>query len=79
MLFLFLIKIFKIDGTDYLTAKQIYFWNHKVNCRVDKIVGLEWHIKSRNSIIFGYHAVTVDTPLSKPFEQRTPEDQLFST
>lgn len=44
-----------------------------------KNVSLEWSFKSPQSIIFGYHPGTVDTPLSKPFQKTLKKDQLFST
>lgn len=43
-----------------------------------KNVAIEWRLKSPNSTVFGYHPGTVDTPLSEPFQQRVPKDQLFS-
>lgn len=43
-----------------------------------KNVSIEWTFKSPNSIIFGYHPGTVNTPLSKPFQKQLKKDQLFS-
>ncbi len=43
-----------------------------------KNIALEWKIKSPQSIIFGYHPGTVDTFLSKPFQGRVKENQLFT-
>lgn len=43
-----------------------------------KNVSIEWSLKSPQSIIFGYHPGTVDTPLSKPFQSKLKQDQLFS-
>lgn len=43
-----------------------------------KNIALEWAVKSPQSLIFGYHPGTVDTPLSKPFQKNLPKHQLFS-
>ncbi len=43
-----------------------------------KNVSIEWSLKSPQSIIFAYHPGTVDTALSKPFQQRIPKNKLFS-
>ena len=43
-----------------------------------KNLAIEWHVKSPQSIVFGYHPGTVDTALSKPFQHSIPKKQLFS-
>ncbi len=44
-----------------------------------KNIAIEWQLKTPRSIIFGYHPGTVDTPLSKPFQQRVAKEKLFSS
>lgn len=43
-----------------------------------KNVALEWRMKFANSVIATYHPGTVDTNLSKPFQQNIPPDRLFT-
>lgn len=44
-----------------------------------KNAAIEWARQSPASWIIGYHPGTVDTDLSKPFQTRVPDHQLFST
>lgn len=39
---------------------------------------IEWRLKFPNAGIYGYHPGTVDTNLSKPFQQNLPKEQLFT-
>ena len=43
-----------------------------------KNIAIEWRRINPTSVVFGYHPGTVDTALSKPFQARVPEHQLFS-
>lgn len=43
-----------------------------------KTTANEWRYKSPNSILFGYHPGTVDTRLSKPFQNNIEREKLFS-
>lgn len=42
-----------------------------------KNISIEWKIKSKDSLIIGYHPGTVDTDLSKPF-QKNINHEIFS-
>mgnify|MGYP001191954482 CR=1 FL=1 len=43
-----------------------------------KTAAIEYQRRAENVSLMAYHPGTVDTPLSKPFQSRVPEDKLFS-
>ena len=44
-----------------------------------KNLSIEWSMKYKQCLVYGYHPGTVDTQLSKPFQSHVPEKQLFTT